>query len=100
MTVSVVASVSTVGSKKLPPCAAHLPPRTTCGSFLDGVGDVRLDLLDRLCRSAPRSRLRARTRGDLHRPGGLGQHLVKASSASVKATNAASYGASLKFLTP
>ena len=29
MTMSVVTSVNTVGSKKLPPCAARLPPVTT-----------------------------------------------------------------------
>src|SRR5260370_1937140 len=34
MTMSVVTSVSTVGSKKLPPCAARLPPVTTLAPFL------------------------------------------------------------------
>src|SRR6266852_2772988 len=33
MTMSVVTSVSTVGSKKLPPCAARLPPVTTLAPF-------------------------------------------------------------------
>jgi hypothetical protein len=34
MTMSVVTSVSTVGSKKVPPCAARLPPMTTLAPFL------------------------------------------------------------------
>jgi hypothetical protein len=34
MTMLVVTSVSTVGSKKLPPWAARLPPRTTLAPFL------------------------------------------------------------------
>src|SRR6266566_9456116 len=34
MTISVVTSVSTVGSKKQPPCAARLPPVTTLAPFL------------------------------------------------------------------
>src|SRR5271167_2896418 len=34
MTMSVVTSVSTVGSKKLPPWAARLPPVTTLAPFL------------------------------------------------------------------
>jgi hypothetical protein len=33
MTMSVVTSVSTVGSKKVPPCMARLPPVTTLGLF-------------------------------------------------------------------
>jgi len=33
MTMSVVTSVSTVGSKKLPPCAARLPLVTTLAPF-------------------------------------------------------------------
>jgi hypothetical protein len=48
MTMSVVTSVKTVGSKKLPPWAARLPPGDHLGALLDGVGDVRFDLLDRL----------------------------------------------------
>jgi hypothetical protein len=47
MTMSVVTSVSTVGSKKLPPCAA-LAAGDHLGALLDRVGDVRLDLLDSL----------------------------------------------------
>ena len=34
MTMSVVTSVNTVGSKKLPPWAARLPPVTTLAPFL------------------------------------------------------------------
>jgi hypothetical protein len=34
MTMSVVTAVKTVGSKKLPPCAARLPPVTTLVPFL------------------------------------------------------------------
>jgi hypothetical protein len=48
MTMSVVTSVNTVGSKKLPPRAARLPPGTTLAPFSDRIGDMRLDLLDRL----------------------------------------------------
>ena len=35
MTMSVIASVSTVGSKKLPPWAARLPPLTTLAPFFN-----------------------------------------------------------------
>src|SRR5215469_14039474 len=35
-------------SKKVPPSALRLPPGDDLGAFLDGVGDVRLDLFDRL----------------------------------------------------
>jgi hypothetical protein len=75
MTMSVVTSVSTVGSKKLPPCAARLPPVTIL-TPLDRVGDVLLDLLDRLGVDQRRDyRTRFKPVGDLHRPGGLGEAL-------------------------
>ena len=76
MTMSVVTSVKTVGSKKLPPWAARLPPVTTLAALLQGVGDMRLDLLARLHvdqRADHRTRLEPV--GDLHRPGGLGEAL-------------------------
>jgi hypothetical protein len=47
MTMSVVTSVSAVGSKKLPRWAA-LAAGHDLGALLDRVGDARLDLLDRL----------------------------------------------------
>jgi hypothetical protein len=77
MTMSVVTSVSTVGSKKLPPSAARLPPVTTLAPFFfHGVGDVRLDLLDRLhVDQGADHPTRLEPVGDLHGPGGLGQPL-------------------------
>jgi hypothetical protein len=53
MTMSVVTSVSTVGSKKLPPNlyvegGGALAAGDDFGDLFDRVGDVRLDLLDRL----------------------------------------------------
>jgi hypothetical protein len=52
MTMSVVTSISTVGSKKLPP-HLHVDRRRACrryrpGALLGGIGDGRLDLLGRL----------------------------------------------------
>jgi hypothetical protein len=75
MTMSVVTSVKTVGSKKgrrAPAAGHHL------GAPPDRVRDMRLDLLDRLHvdqRSDHRTRLEPV--GDLHRTGGLGQPLCK-----------------------
>jgi|HubBroStandDraft_6_1064221.scaffolds.fasta_scaffold06721_7 hypothetical protein len=75
MTMSVVTSVSTVGSKKLPPCAA-LAAGDDLGTLLYGVGDVRLDLLDRLhVDQWPDHRAGLEPVGDLHRTGGLGEPL-------------------------
>jgi hypothetical protein len=46
------------------------------GAFLQGVGDVRLDLLDRLhVDQRPDHRTRLEAIGDLHRAGGLGEAL-------------------------
>jgi hypothetical protein len=46
------------------------------GAFLQGVGDVRLDLLDRLhVDQRPDHRSRLEAIGDLHRAGGLGEAL-------------------------
>jgi hypothetical protein len=73
MTVSVVTSVSTVGSKKLPPCAARLPPVTTLAPFLTASAICASTLLDRLHvdqRADHRARLEPI--GNLHRAGGLG----------------------------
>jgi hypothetical protein len=47
MTISVVTSVKTVGSKQLPPCAARLPPVTVLALFLTASA-MCVDLLDRL----------------------------------------------------
>jgi ParB family chromosome partitioning protein len=78
MTMSVVTSVSTVGSKKLPPCAARFAAQDDLGALLDGVGNVRLDLLDRLhVDQRPDHRARLEAVGDLHRAGGLGEALGK-----------------------
>ena len=76
MTMSVVTSVSTVGSKKLPPCAARLPPVTTLAPFLTASA---------MCASTfstafnvderPDHRTRLEPVGDLHRNGGLRQSL-------------------------
>jgi len=48
------------------------------GAFLDRVGDVRLDLLDRLpVNERPDHRTRLEPVGDLHRARGLGEALRK-----------------------
>jgi len=73
----IVTSVSTVGSTKVPPCAARLPPTTT-SPFLKGVGDAALDLFDRLhVDPRPDHSTRLEPVGDLQRPGGLGEALGK-----------------------
>jgi hypothetical protein len=71
---SVVTSVNTVGSKKLPPLRGALAAEDDLGALLDRVGDVRLDLLDRLHvdqRADHRARLEPVC--NLHRAGGLGE---------------------------
>jgi len=83
MTMSVVTSVSTVGSKKLPPnlyvdAGGALAAGDDLGALLDGVGGVRLDFLDRLHvdqRADHRTRLEPV--GDLHRAAGLGEAFGK-----------------------
>ena len=75
MTMSVVTSVSTVGSKKVLPWSA-LAAGDDLGALLDGVGDVRLDLLDRLhVDQRPDHRTGLEPVGDLHRAGGLREAL-------------------------
>jgi hypothetical protein len=70
---SVVTSVSTVGSKKLPPglycrSGGALAAGDNLGAFLDRIGDVRLDLLDRLhVDQRPDHRTRLEPVGDLYR---------------------------------
>jgi len=73
---SVVTWVRTVGSKKLPPWAARLPPVTTLAPFLTASA---------ICASTFSTRLRVDQKaddraplepvGDLHRSGGLGRPL-------------------------
>ena len=77
---SVVTSASTVGSKKLPPSAWRLPPTDDLGALLQGVGDMLLDLLDRLHvdqRADHGAGLDAVA--DLHRAGRLGERFENAS---------------------
>jgi hypothetical protein len=51
-----------------------LAARHHLGAFLDRIGDVRLDLFDRLhVNERPDHRARLEAVGDLHRPGGLGE---------------------------
>jgi len=77
MTMSAVTSASTVGSKKLPPNlyvegGGALAAGDHLGALPHGVGDVRLDLLDRLhVDERPDHRTRFEPVGNLHRPGGL-----------------------------
>jgi hypothetical protein len=47
------------------------------GVLLDGIGDVRLDLLDRIHVNQRRSGTRLKPVGDLHRAGDLGETLLK-----------------------
>jgi hypothetical protein len=85
MTMSVATSVSTVGSKKLPPCAARLPPVTILAPFLTASAMCASTFLDRPhVDQRPDRGARLEPVGDLHRPGGLAEYLVKASSASSK----------------
>src|SRR5258708_32767084 len=83
MTMSVVTSVSTVGSKKLPPTSmlmggGALAAGDHLGALLDGVGDVRLDLLDRLhVDQGADHGTRLEPVGDLHGTSGLGEALGK-----------------------
>ena len=83
MTMSVVTSVRTVGSKKLPPrlccrSGGALAAGDHLGVLLDGVGDVRLDFLDRLhVDQWPDHCTRLEPVGNLRRPGGLGEPLGK-----------------------
>jgi hypothetical protein len=80
---SVVTSVNPVGSKKLPPNlyvngGAARAAGDDFGALLDGVGDMRLDLLDCLhIDQRPDHRAWLEAVGDLHRPGGLGEPLGK-----------------------
>jgi hypothetical protein len=76
MTMSVVTSVGTVGSKKPPPRGGVLAAGDHLGALLDGVGNMRLDLLDSLHvdqRADHGTRLEPV--GDLHRTCGLGEAL-------------------------
>src|ERR1700730_1476827 len=76
ITMSVVTSVSTVGSKKLPPWAARLPPVTTLAPFLTASA---------MCASTPSTAFKSTNSpitapgsnpsADLHRAGGLGEPL-------------------------
>src|SRR5712672_2954502 len=76
MTMSVVTSVSTVGSKKLPPCSARWPPVTTWAPFLTASAMCASDLLDRLhIDQRPDHRTRLEPVGDLHRTGRLSEAL-------------------------
>src|SRR5258707_5996415 len=77
---TVVTSVNTVGSKKVPPSADRLPPITTLAALPDGIGDMRLDLLDRLhVDQGADHRTGLEPVGDLHRPAVSARRLVKAS---------------------
>jgi hypothetical protein len=75
MTMSVVASVSTVGSKKVPPCGTRVPPVITLAPFFIVLAMCASTLLDRLhIDEQPDHRTRLEP-GDLHRAGGLGETL-------------------------
>jgi hypothetical protein len=62
MTMSVVTSVKTVGSKKLPPCAARLPPVTILAPFLtrlgppDGISRSRMTEMLEVDKAGPKVR--------------------------------------------
>src|SRR5213082_1565383 len=75
---SVVTSVNTVGSKKLPPCAARLPPRTTLAPFLTASAMCASTFSTAFMSiSGPITAPRLEPVGDLHRTGGLGEALGK-----------------------
>jgi len=76
MTMSVVTSVSRVGSKKLPPCAARLPPVTTLAPFLtaSAMCSSTFSTAFMSIKGADHG-TRLEPVGDLHRPGGLGKAL-------------------------
>jgi hypothetical protein len=80
MTISVVISVNTVGSKKVPPLRGPLAAGADFGTLLQGVGDVCLDLRDRLhVDQRPDHGTRLERVGDLHRTCALAERLAKAS---------------------
>jgi hypothetical protein len=78
MTMSVATPVKTVGSKKAAAECAALGAGDDLGAFFQSVGDMRLDLLDRL-RVDQRAdhRTRLEPGGELHRASGLGQVFAK-----------------------
>jgi len=62
----------------VPPSADRLPPITTLAALPDGIGDMRLDLLDRLhVDQGADHRTGLEPVGDLHRTCGLGEALGK-----------------------
>jgi hypothetical protein len=70
----VVTSANTVGSKKLPPCAARLPPRTTLAPFLTASAMCASTFSTAfISMSGPDHSTRVEPVGDLHRAGGLGE---------------------------
>src|ERR1700736_2661746 len=75
MTMSVVTSVSTVGSKKLPPCAARLPPVTTLAPFLTASAMWASTFSTAFMPISGPITAPAPTAGDLHRSGGLSKAL-------------------------
>src|SRR5258706_85649 len=75
MTISVVTSVKT---EKAAALRGALVADDDFGALLYGVGDVRLDFLDRLhVDQRPDHRTRLEPVGDLHRPSSLGEALGK-----------------------
>ena len=68
---SIVTSVSTVGSEKVPPCAT-LAPFRKASAMCASTFSTRLRVNER-----PDHRARLEPDGDLHRPGGLGEALRK-----------------------
>ena len=76
MTMSVVTSVNTVGSKKAAALGGPLIASDDLGALLDRIGDVRFDLLDRLhVDQWPDPGTRLEPVGDIHRTCGLGEAL-------------------------
>jgi hypothetical protein len=74
MTMSVVTSVSTVGSKKEPPSADRLPPMTTFGPLLTASAMCASTFSTAFMSiSGPITAPRLEPVGDLHRAGGLGE---------------------------
>src|SRR6266446_5000328 len=76
MTMSVVTSVSTVGSKKLPPWAARLPPVATLAPFFSASAMCASTFSTAFMSiSGPITAPGLEPVGDLHRAGGLGEAL-------------------------
>jgi hypothetical protein len=78
MTMSVVTSVNTVGSKKLPPCAARLPPVTTLAPFFSASAMCASTFSTAFhVNERPDYSTRLEPAGNLHGTGGLGEALGK-----------------------